>query len=93
MATTTMEDPVKRLSRGALASGTDLNTITAVGVYLLSGSNTYTNAPATYGILEVLCPYTDSTNLMMQRLTTTSAMYFRYRSGGSWYAWKTVAAS
>lgn len=93
MATSILDDSAIGLERGSVASGTDLNNVTTMGVYILSSSSTYTNAPATYGILEVVVPYIDSTNYMIQRLTTTSAIYIRYRSSGSWLAWKTLTAS
>lgn len=76
------------VQQGTLATGTDLNDVNSEGIWFLNGDYTYTNAPATYGLFEVLRPHT--TGVTMQRLTTTSAIYYRYRAGTTWYSWKTV---
>ena len=77
--------------RGALSTGTDLNNVTTQGVYSLVGGRSYTNAPATYGILEVVWASTDSSNtIYFQRLTTTNHIYYRYHSGTTWYSWITL---
>lgn len=76
------------VQQGPLATGTDLNDINSEGIWFLNGDYTYTNAPATYGLFEVLRPHT--TGVTMQRLTTTGAIYYRYRAGSTWYSWKTV---
>ena len=78
---------------GTLATGTDLNDILGPGVYLLSGGNTYTNCPSTYGVLEAIRISENYTAVMMQRITISSKIYFRYRSSGSWMAWKVIDGS
>ena len=76
-----------------LPSGTDLNTVTENGIYLISGSSSYTNSPTNYGELEVINHSAENTSNMMQRITTTDAIYFRYRGSGTWYAWRKVTST
>lgn len=76
---------------GTIATGTDLNTITTPGAYLLNGTYSYTNSPSSYGILEVVQPSTGST-IKLQRITTVSNVFFRYYSG-SWRGWYKIAAT
>lgn len=78
------------VSHGTLPSGTDLDTVRNVGVYLLASQNTYTHAPSTYGMLEVVnaIGQATSTSTIMQRLTITGKIYTRYNNGSSWYHWR-----
>lgn len=72
-------------------NGTNINTVLNIGVYLLSGSLKYTNAPDTYGVLEVLAP-TPSGSIKVQRLTTLSTVYIRYYSNSAWTAWRKITS-
>lgn len=76
---------------GTLPTGTDLNTVTTPGAYLISGNNSYTNSPTTYGVLEVVQPAASST-IKFQRITRLSDVFFRYYSG-SWRAWYKISAT
>lgn len=85
------------VGRETLTAGTDLNDVTAPGVYYLSGAGNYTNMPPnniTYSILEVFRPSPDSTTCM-QRLTvvnSASAVYIRNRrsAGNGWGDWRKI---
>lgn len=72
---------------GELPDNTNLNDIKYSCTYILSSSKNYTNAPASYGILEVLVPIA---NRVVQRLTITNKEYQRYFDGSTWYDWQTV---
>ena len=74
---------------GTIATNTDLNNITDAGVYLVSGSNSYTNLPSgiTYGTLEVV-KSTLTASILFQRITNTDKMATRYKSGSTWYSWR-----
>lgn len=54
------------LFKGILASGTDLNTVTKAGIYLLSSDRVYSNAPASAGFLSVLTTGAICTQLFYQ---------------------------
>lgn len=76
--------------KGTLPNGTDLDNATTPGVYLISGSNSYTHCPAGYGMLEVLKRDLQS-NITLQRLTNNDGIWFRYYGGSSWIGgWKKV---
>ena len=76
--------------KSSLATGSDLNQVISSGVYMLSGSNSYTNLPAgiTYGILEVIKTHMDA-GWVLQRLNVGPEMYSRFSTnrGASWGAW------
>ena len=77
-----------------LPNGTDLNSVRNVGIYLIAGTNTYTNAPTRFGILEILNAVgTSSTSIVMQKITNTDTIYFRYYGGSSWYNWRKVVGT
>lgn len=78
------------VSHGTLPTGTDLDTVRDVGVYLLASKNTYTHAPSTYGMLEVVNAIGQATSIstIMQRLTIKGKIYTRYNDGSSWYHWR-----
>lgn len=73
-------------NRGTIATGTNLNTVTDAGTYVLNGNNTYTNGPAgvTFGLLEVL---TTGTTTVIQRLTTSAGVTWTRFTGGTWSEW------
>lgn len=74
--TLTLPVPVKNGDyKGVLPSG-DLNTVSTPGVYRLSGANSYTNAPSTFGMLE--CITAEEGQILLQRVTTVSNMFIRY---------------
>ena len=81
------------ISRGNLASGTDLNTITGPehsGSWGMPSGNMYTNSPTltTSGVLEVVRGLGNLT--LVQRITAGSPMWWREVtsiSGGTWSAW------
>ena len=78
------------VSHGTLPSKTDLDTVRNVGVYLLTSQNTYTHAPSTYGMLEVVnaIGLATASSTVMQRITITGKIYTRYNNGSSWYHWR-----
>ena len=73
---------------GTLPNNTDLNSVTELGSYLLSGSNSYSNLPSgfSYGLLEVVSSAKTSP-IIFQRITDTNRMATRYKSGTNWYPW------
>ncbi|MDQ0854775.1 hypothetical protein QFZ79_002886 [Arthrobacter sp. V4I6] len=85
------------LSRGILANGTDLNTLSGnehVGAYALLTTSTYPNAPAitTAAVLEVQRGY-GVTLAVVQRITYGTVMLWReaVNTGeNSWSAWSQV---
>jgi len=81
-------------TRGRLPSGTDLDDVKDSGSYMIGSGNTYTNLPSgvTYGLLEVV-PSTIANETLLQRITTTSNVYFRFYSHPTWYGWKKIAAT
>ena len=74
---------------GAIAS-CDLDTLTSTMVGQLITENTYTNAPATSGMLEVVA---SGSGQCVQRLYDGSSMYYRYRSGSGFGSWYQVTAT
>ena len=80
-----------KLTSDAVPNMTNINTVLNIGVYLLSGAYTYTNAPDTYGVLEVLAP-TPSGSIKVQRLTTVNTVYIRYYSESTWTAWRKITS-
>lgn len=91
IATNTEIDALNsKVHSGVVSTGTDLDDITTVGVYMLSGNNTYTHSPSPYGILEVLQPFQNYGVNVAQRLVTTDVIYSRYKDSSGWYAWKKV---
>lgn len=87
------------ISRGVLADGTDLNTLTGqqhAGVYAI-GSSGYSNAPVTTstGVLEVLRGVGSSLSLV-QRVTAGAAVWWREVvdiGAGTWSEWNQVETS
>lgn len=75
------------VGRGTLPTNTDLNDIKTLGAYQLSSTSTYQNAPVSYGVLEVVAAGDPALYALMQRITTTSAIYIRYYTSGTWYSW------
>lgn len=80
--------------RSVVESGTNINTVTDIGIYYLSGSSTYTNMPSgvSYGILIVERPNLTGT-LISQRLCPCDSAANTYtrvssNSGSSWTAWR-----
>lgn len=80
-----MNEDTNGVQKGTLPTNTDLDEAVTPGVYLMSGSNTYVNAPSPYGILEVIL--VGNSTIKMQRITTVNAMYTRYYSMNAWSAW------
>lgn len=85
--------------KGSVANGTDINTLTAVGLYYLSGSNTYTHLPegAAYGNLEVIRGNSGG-SFFTQTLIYPSSIpkvYIRRTidGGANWSAWADSTAS
>ena len=75
-------------ARGTVVTGTDLDSVTRVGTYYLSGNNTYTNAPASFGILEVIA-YDTNGSILMQRVTQDSRQWTRRRTASNtWTTWQ-----
>lgn len=83
--TVALNEDTNGVQKGTLPTNSDLDQIVTPGVYLLSGSNTYQNAPSSYGILEVII--VGNSTIKMQRVTTVSSMHTRYYSMGQWDAW------
>jgi hypothetical protein len=82
------------ISRGVLADGTDLNTLTGaqhVGVYSLLTNYSYPNAPAvTRTSTAVLEVQRGGTNAVLQRLTFVGVLLWREAvdsAAGTWSAW------
>lgn len=73
--------PTMIINRGVLDTGTDLNTVTDTGIYLLSSAFSYTNAPVTAGFLSV----TKTGATVQQIILQYSSTYFGdvYKRGGS----------
>lgn len=80
-----------KFTSDSVPNNTNINTVLNSGVYLLSGSFTYTNAPDTYGVLEVLVP-NPSGSIKVQRLTTVNTVYIRYYSGNNWTEWRKITS-
>ena len=79
------------MSKGDLPNNTDLNNIHTAGVYLLRGTYTYTNAPSSFGILEVVKPILTNDSFVVQRITTNAHIFFRYSlSSTTWDVGKTL---
>lgn len=77
--------------RETVATGTNLNSVVTRGVYWLNGNNTYTNAPTSYGLLEVFNYYNataTTSNVITQRVTTQTEAWVRQRNSGTWSAWR-----
>lgn len=79
--------------KSTLPTETDINTITAPGIYYLTGGNTYTNLPSgvAYGNLEVIRGLANGA-LFTQTVivpTPTPAVYMRRTNdgGATWGAW------
>lgn len=104
----TVEDGIKSISlisKDAIASDTDLNTIRTPGVYRLRG--TYTNAPdisdtrygasgTIVGNLLVLNPNSSGTGESIVQILTIGApyaIYFRTWTSASWYRWSSFAGN
>lgn len=81
--------------KGVLASGTDLDNVTAPGFYLLSGSYSYSNLPSgmNFGTLEVVRPNRNNMNFLVQRISTSSILVQRFYSNSKWYTWSHIIAS
>lgn len=74
-------------------NGTDLNTLTQIGVYRIVEKSKFPNAPDDYGILQV---NSDTPGYVTQTFTAilTARTYTRGRNeSGTWTAWNEVALS
>lgn len=74
-------------------SSCDLNDIKNTGVYALGTSQTYQHAPAAYGVFEVYKPAPSNTVFMIQRLYTSTDMFYRFFDGSAWRDWRKVTAT
>jgi hypothetical protein len=75
-------------NKGALATGTDLNTITGNVIYLLGGSSTYTNKPEYEGAATLQVSTFE--NVIVQDIHTFGKVWYRRYStdaGSTWSAW------
>lgn len=92
---TTLQSDVNTLESyhygGTLSNGTNLDNVKTIGVYMLSSNNTYTNAPSTYGLMEVFRSSTTA-NAVVQRITTVDAVFFRFFAT-TWRGWRKITSS
>lgn len=82
-------DKVDSIEKGTIATGTDLNSLSVMGIYNVNANSALVNAPTTAaGVLKVFRPTT--TGRSVQLYYTVSSMYFRVYSGASWSAWTEI---
>ena len=78
---------------GTVEDGTSLTSFVTPGIYVISGSNTYTGLPdgVTYGTLLVLRPAASTAAFTVQMLIGASGvLYIRSFTNSSWSSWRTV---
>ena len=72
--------------RVALPTGTNLNDVAIPGVYNLDSSNSYTNAPDTYGYLEVVKSDLNATRIL-QHFANLNGNWVRFKAYDTWSSW------
>lgn len=77
------------IARGDVPNNTNLDSVTTRGVYWLNGDYSYTNAPTTYGFLEVLNHDASSdSGIIAQRIVRDSREWTRRRTlSNTWTSW------
>ncbi len=78
---------------GTVADGTSLTAFVTPGIYVISGSNTYTGLPdgVTYGTMLVLRPAASSAAFTVQMLITASGLlYLRSYTSSTWSSWRQI---
>ena len=74
------------LPKGTLPNNTDLNNVTANGIYFIAGGYTYLNLPlgVTAGVLIVSTP---NGTQIVQRFANDTKFTERYRTSSAWTSW------
>ena len=80
--------PYNGATRAVLATGSDLDSVTNPGIYVLSSGNTYTNSPVSLGMLEVIRSSTSSSYYTQRVASYDEGNWERFKKGSTgWSSW------